>query len=78
VERKILPILKPGEKILWLLSIYEKDSRGYPDNYLSSIVQPIAVKFNVSQEKSKYLLNIRAPLKDDAIKVNLPFGWYAQ
>jgi hypothetical protein len=77
-KRKILPVLKPNTKLLWLLSIYLKNENGYPNEYISSVILPVRISYKLQGGNESISQIVRKPLKDDAFKIEVPFGWYGQ
>jgi hypothetical protein len=75
-QQLTLPELKPGGSVLWLLAIYRKDDRGFPESYASSVTRPIRVDF--TQAGRTKSVTIRKPLLDKAVTVAVPYGWYMQ
>jgi hypothetical protein len=78
IKTKIIPHIKPNQKIIWLISIYFKDNKGYPKKYISNVILPINVTYQKKGEINKITQNIRLPLKDSAYKVSMPYGWFQQ
>lgn len=76
IEKKRLPSLKPGQSIIWLLNVYLKDDKGYPSSNLLDVTKPISVTYKI--EETTITEEIREPLKDKALKITLPNGWYYQ
>lgn len=75
---KRIPHIKPHEKLMWLLAIYFKDEKGYPDYYISSTIRPVSISFRPQNRNDRILQEIRLPLMDKAVKYQIPFGWNAQ
>lgn len=77
-EARLIPQLDTGETLLLLLAIYKKDENGYPSKYISSVIRPIKIEYRFSGNRSEYEQMLRLPLKEQSLKINLPFGWYGQ
>lgn len=78
IYSKTIPYLKPEQKLIWLVSIYEIDNKGYPKKYISSIIHPCSISYRIKGKKLNISESIRLPLKDYAQKVFMPYGWYCQ
>ncbi len=71
-----MPKIKPNQSLIWLLGYYLKDEKDYPTTFLSDITMPISITYTL---KNKLITeDIRKPKKDQAIKIELPNGWYGQ
>lgn len=68
--------LNPSESIIMLLSIYEKDNKGYPHEYRSSKLETTKISYDSKYGRNEELIN--KPLKDLALKSPIPFGWEGQ
>lgn len=77
-ETTLIPYIEPKQTIMLLLSIYKKDKNGYPDIYLSSVVQPVKITYNIKGKKKLFKQQIRGAFKDKAARFYMPFGWFNQ
>lgn len=75
---KYVPYLNKGESLLWLLAGYRKDSNGFPDYYISSVVSPLEIQYQLKETAEIIKKTIRPPLKNKAIKKYIPYGWHGQ
>jgi len=77
-KSKKLPLLRPKEKLQLMISIYLKNDKGYPMKYISSVVRPLSLRYRIQNTSEYKKQDIRLPLKDKAMKIDIPFGWYWQ
>jgi hypothetical protein len=71
-----IPSLDKGKEAIVLLSIYERGPDGFERRFLSDALIPKTVRYQVG--KNDYVHSVRAPLREKAATVLLPFGWYQQ
>jgi hypothetical protein len=65
-----------GKEVIVLLSVYERDSKGFEKAFLRIPIIPTSVRYSV--EGKAYAYTPRAPLREKAATVPLPHGWYQQ
>jgi len=74
----IVPRLEPGDSILWLLAIYQKDKDGFPRAYVGDVIEPISCTYTTESDGTLHEVPIRQPLMHKAAKILLPLGWHSQ
>jgi hypothetical protein len=74
---KQLPSLPPGKSALWLSAAYIANEEGYEKTYLCSVLIPKRLTYQ-DQKGNTHSLAIRAPLREEAMAIFMPGGWYMQ
>ena len=64
---------RPGEALIWLLSVYVANSDGMPDYYLTDVQRPIKIKFTAKGKPIEQ--EIREPFGLSAARLPLPTDW---
>lgn len=74
IVRKTMPFAKPGAAFIWPVIAYWRDAEDeYSGTPLSGLHLPACITLADGPTTP-----IRAPLRENAIRVDLPFGWYYQ
>lgn len=69
--------LKPEKSVIFLLSIYERNMKsGFEKRFLYDALIPRKMSYKIGNKMKS--IDIRAPLREEAAVVLLPFGWYQQ
>lgn len=76
IQSQILASIEGKGNYVMMLSCYQKNASGYPEAYYSSVMKLKQLRYKYRGQE--FVQEIRAPYKDAAMKVFLPFGWYKQ
>lgn len=71
-----LPYLESGRSLIWLLAIYLRDEGGFPALYIGPHTMPTEVRYRIGN--AVVVQTFRQPLGEKAMRINVPYGWYAQ
>ena len=75
-QTKVLPQLNAKQSTLMLLSVYERNTSGFESKFLEVITVPRLVTYEVGGKRFVHV--VRAPLREKAVTVPMPLGWYLQ
>ncbi|MCV6636786.1 hypothetical protein [Candidatus Albibeggiatoa sp. nov. NOAA] len=78
IHKRLIPKIESSQTLLWLLAVYVKDANGFPESYLSSVVLPKSIQYRFRGSSEVFKEKIRLPYKENAMRYNIPFGWYGQ
>jgi hypothetical protein len=76
---KVLRLASPrttGQSLLFPVAVYERDADGYEKSYASRVAIPVCIRFKDGGDSKACA--VRPPYRDQAAKLELPFGWYSQ
>ncbi len=65
-----------GPQLLFPVSVYRADKDGYEEEYIACAAIPTKILYR--EDGVQKQVSVRAPLRDKAAKVTLPFGWWGQ
>lgn len=71
-----IPVWKPNEEFLFLMSVYRSDKNGFEKNYLDDAYKIESITGAIRDEKFKW--EVREPLRAASTRVRAPYGWFRQ
>lgn len=76
INSKEISSLAPGDSLIWILGIYTRNTDGFPQNYITPMIEPLSMRFLCDGDKMHQ--KIRKPSEEKAIKIDIPDGWFKQ
>lgn len=76
ITEKMIPLLRPGQQAIMLISIYERLPSGFEKKFIMDAEIPLSIGYEREEKQLQHI--VRPPLREKAVTALLPFGWYQQ